>query len=228
MFGSSALRWPRLGRWPRLALAACCLLLALDSAVTAHAQGSSPGRGSAPVVVAARLLAAGQQVRSGDVRVAHWPRVAVVRGDLRRRADAVGHRVATAVAPGEALSASRLVGRDLTSGMPAGQVAVPVPLGDPRAAELVHAGDRVELYATARAVDGVDPDVDRDVDLDSSNAPATGDGAEVLATGLVVVAVLPGSDAAGSELVVAASRTTALRLTRASGSHSIAAVAEPP
>ncbi len=223
MFRSSALRLPRLGRWPRLALAACCLLLAVDSALTAHARSAAPVPATSSVVVAARALPAGHLVSSADVRLAQWPRGIVVAVDLRRRADALGHRVATAVGPGEALSSTRLVGRGLTAGLARGQVAVPVQLADAHAADVLHAGERVDLYALPHDTDGVAaPDAGA-----ARQADAT-----VLATGLAVLAVLPGSDAtaepAGVELLVAASQPTALRLTRASVSQSVAAVAEPP
>lgn len=223
MFRSSALRLPRLGRWPRLALAACCVLLAVDSALTEHARSPAPAPATSPVLVAARALPAGRLLTSVDIRVTQWPRAAVAAVDLRRRADAIGRRIATPVAPGEALSSTRLVGRGLTAGLAQGQVAVAVELGDAHAADVVHAGERVDLYALPRDTD--------DVGAPDDGAPQQAD-ATVLATGLVVLAVLPGADAAaepaGVELVVAASQSTALRLTRASVSQTVAAVAEPP
>lgn len=217
MFGSLTARLPRLGTWPRVALIACCLLLALDSAVTAHARDVAPG--GVPVVVAARPLPAGHRVGAADIRVARWPPAVRAAADLRRRADAVGRRLSTALAPGEPVSSTRLIGHDLTTALAVGQVAAAVQLADPHAGDLVRPGDRVELYALPRSADGVDP-----------TAPAATSEADprVVASGLRVLAVLPESDQEGTEVVVAATPETAARLARASVSGVIDAVGEPP
>lgn len=217
MFGPLITRLPRLGKWPRLAVAACCMLLALDSAATARARDASAAKGSVPVVVAAHALAAGRRLTPSDIEVAHWPARSRAGADARRVGAVVGRRLITAIGAGEAISSTRLLGRDLSTGLAAGEVAVPVTVADTHAVDLLHPGDRVELYAIARAADVFDP-----------SAAATGTATMVVGTDLRVLAVLPAGDAGGAELVVAAPRATALRLIHAGVAQALAAVAEPP
>ncbi|WP_375491846.1 SAF domain-containing protein [uncultured Jatrophihabitans sp.] len=224
MFGSFTARLPRLGTWPRAALVACCLLLALDSAVIAHARTAAPS--AVPVVVAARALPAGHRVSPTDIRIVHWPRTVRAAADLRRRADAVGRRLSAALTPGEPVSSTRLIGSDLTAGLPAGQVVTAVQLADPHAGDLLRTGDRVALYAVPRAADDLDPAAS--TTGPASPASPAADAPQVLAGGLRVLALVPGSDQEGAEIVVAAAPSTAARIAQAAASKTIDAVGEPP
>jgi pilus assembly protein CpaB len=212
-------RLPRIGRWPRAALAAACALLALDSAVSARS--TPPPRPhptvGAAVIVAARDLPAGRRLTDRDVVVARWPRALVPVSAAQRVDTVVGRRLTSALARREAVTRTRLLGRDLTTGLAAGLVAVPVPLADPHAADLLHPGDHVDLLAAPRA-DGIDI-----VGPRGSSGPVT-----VVGSRLLVLAALPGGTASGTELVVAANRQTAVRITQVSGSQTLAGVGVPP
>ncbi len=107
MFDALRRRLPRLGRWPRLALAASCGLLALDSAVKAHGAPPAPASRSEAVVVAARDLPAGRRLMAGDLTTLHWPSSLVPASAVRRVPPVVGRRLATPLARHEALTATR-------------------------------------------------------------------------------------------------------------------------
>ena len=215
MFDSLRRRLPRIGRWPRLALAACCALLALDSAVSARAGQPVTAGARRPVVVAARELSVGHRITSRDVRMAGWPAQLVPPSAVQQTATVIGRRTASAFARGELLTPARLVGRDLTTGLPAGFVAAPVPLADDHAIDLLHPGDHVDLFASSRTDDALP-----DRRAESSAAP-TGDH-------LLVLAVFRGTGESGTELVVAADRATAERISRTGVSQIITAVGVPP
>lgn len=213
MFG--AIRFPHLGRRPRLLLAGGCLVLALASALGAK-HGGTPRPRSVPVLVAARDLPAGHLLTRHDVAIARWP--AAIRppdagGDP---AVVVGRRLAGPVRTQEALTATRLLGPDLAAGLRAGLVATTVALGDAHASDLVRAGDRVDLLEAARPPDIADPG------LTSSAHVRT------VSTHVVVLAVLPATADSDAELVVATDRATAVRITRDSPNHVFTAVVVPP
>lgn len=192
---------PRLGRLPRLLLAGTCLLLALLSALGAK-RAKSPHTRLVPVLVAARGLPAGHPLVAGDVRVARWPagqRPVSARASPR---DVIGRRLAAPIAAGEAVTGTRLVGRDLATGLGPGRVAVSVPLDEVHSIDLVHVGDRVDVFETPRTDNGFDPPT------------AVSRRVTEVADGVLVLAVLPGSDEAGAAIVVAADRSTAIRITR--------------
>ncbi|HET8583909.1 MAG TPA: SAF domain-containing protein [Jatrophihabitans sp.] len=214
MFGSLRHRLPRLGRVPRLCLAGACLLLALLSA-TGSKHGPAPAP-SVAVLVAARDLPAGHTLARSDVAVGRWPPELRPAGARAAPAEVVGQRLAGPVRVREPITTSRLVGRDLAAGLGAGQVAVPVPLDDPHAADVVHAGDRVQLLETPRPADA------------GVATPAAASRVAVVASGALVLAVLPVSGDAGTELVVAADRATAVRITRDRPSQMFAVIVDPP
>ena len=138
----------RLGRWPRLAAAGLCLLVALALAVRA------PGRRRlmhlTRVVIATAHLPAGHVLRAGDLAVARWPAQLRPAGAAAAVDRLVGTRLAGPLGAREPVTPSRLLGADLTAGLAAGVVATTVSLADPGAADLVHAGDQVDLLATPR------------------------------------------------------------------------------
>lgn len=208
-------RLPRLGKWPRLLGAACCLLLAAGSALAAPSGRPTTGA-TVPVVVAARPLPAGHVLTRDDLVVRRWPaqlRPPNARGDPGALA---GRRLAGPVGRGETITATRLLGSDLATQLPVGLVAAAVSLGDPHAADLVRPGDRVDLLEADRPADPL------------AAAPATRPAVELLAAGCRVLAVLPASAAADAELVVAVDRNTAVRITRDSATQVFTAVAAPP
>jgi Flp pilus assembly protein CpaB len=215
MFHSLRRRLSLIGKWPRLCAAGICLLLALTSAVGAKRSGDKSAA-SLPVVVAAHSLPAGHTLTRGDLTVARWPsglRPGNARADP---ADALGQRLAGPVAAREPITASRLVGRDLMSGLTGGLVAAPVTLDDPHGADLVHAGDRVDLLEAPRA-----PQV---AEAAASVPPQI----SVVASRALVLAVLPGRDGAAAELVLAVDRATAVRITRDRPGQTFTAIGDPP
>ena len=214
MFDLLRRRLPRLGRWPRVALAACCALLALDSAVSARASRSAPAA-ARKVVVTTRDLSVGHRLTSRDIRIANWPTRLVPRSAVHQTSTVLGRPVASALGRGELLTRARLVGRDLTTGLPAGFVAAPVPLADEHAIDLLHPGDYVDLFASPRTDDAIP---DRRADPSAASA---GDH-------LLVLAVFRGTGESGTELVVAADRATAARISRTGVSQIITAVGVPP
>jgi Flp pilus assembly protein CpaB len=220
MFDALRRRLPRIGRWPRLALAASCALLALDSAVSAHGTPAKRDRAApgTPVVVAARDLPAGRRLTNGDITVVRWPAHLVPHSALRDVRSLVGRRLAGGLARREAVTTPRLLGRDLTTGLGPGLVAVPVPLADSHAGDLLHPGDHVDLLAAPRADD---PAAAVGRPVSTASVPVAG-------SHLLVLAVFAASGESGTELVVAADRVTAARITRLGGSQTLAAVGVPP
>lgn len=107
---------------------------------------------TASVVVARTTLAAGQRIASGDVEVRHWPLALLPKGVVGDAATVVGRVLASPVAPGEALTASRWVGPGLLDGQPSGLVAAVVPLLDGAAGQLARPGVRVDVVASSGEV----------------------------------------------------------------------------
>ncbi len=206
----------RLRGWPRRILALACLLVAAASALTTRSSADAKPGPSAPVLVAAHALAAGTVLRTADLQIASWPTALRKASGLARAEQAVGHRLAAGVAAHEAVTTTRLVGRQLATGLPPGLVATTVPLAGSAATSLVHAGDLVDLLAT------IQPPVD--------GGPAS---AEVLAHDARVLAVLPAptgsaSGEASTTVVVAVDSPTARRIAAASGLPILATVRDPP
>lgn len=196
-----------------------CLLLALSSAL-GKGTDAPVGR-SVPVLVAARDLPAGHTVRAQDVRVAQWP--PSLRPSSARAAPTgvVGRRLVAPVAAREAVTSDRLLGPGLAAALPAGLVVAPVTVDDPHVAEFVHAGDRVDLLATSRPPDGLDPP-----------APHAS-GVATLARAVLVLAAfsgaaVSGSDGAGSEIVLAVDRSVAIAVARDRSTHLFTVVTDPP
>jgi pilus assembly protein CpaB len=206
---------PQLGRWPRLLLAGCCLLLALASAVKAH-PATRPAAHDLPVVIAASDLAAGHQLTRADLHVVRWPaelRPPGARGDP---ATVTGRRLAGPIGRGEPITGTRLIGTDLAAGLPRRLVAAAVSLGDGHAIDLVQPGDHVDLLEADRPVDPL-------------AGPTSRTGAVVdVASHISVLAVLPATESSDAELVVAVDRPTEVRITRDVATHVFTAVVVPP
>ncbi len=191
-----------LNRWPRRLAALACLLLAGASLLSARRPPVAAPVPQPSGAGAAREIPAGSTLVAADVTISHWPRSLVPAGTVPDSHQLVGHRSAAAIGRGEAITTGRLVGADLAAGLPAGQLAVPVSLADPNAAALIRAGDRVDLVVTT------------DGEAERAGGPA--DPAVAVAVAVRVLAVLPPSkDAettAGTTLIVATDRATALRI----------------
>ena len=154
-----------------------------------------------PVAVAATDLAAGTALGFDRLATARLPPDAVPRGSSRNPAALVGRVLAGSVRAGEPLTDVRLVGPRLTDLLAADQVAAPVRLADLAVAALVHAGDRVDVLATAP---------------DAGHATVEAAGALVLAVGKAADgAAAAGEAAGGGLLVIAVDRATAARLAAA-------------
>ena len=102
-----------------------------------------------PVLVAARDVAAGSLLTDTDLRVDHVPRWGVGPGVLTAPGEAVGRRVASALAGGEPLTSTRLVPRGPLDGLPPGRVVLHVVSADPAAVDLLVPGLSARVYPTA-------------------------------------------------------------------------------
>ncbi len=125
----------------------CAAALAL-----ADLRPSPPPR--TPVVVAARALEAGTPLASGDLVIARLPPDAVADGAHADPDAVVGRAVVVAVPAGLPVVDALLRDDRLASSGPPGTVVVPVRLADPGVADLLRAGDRVDLFATATSATG--------------------------------------------------------------------------
>jgi hypothetical protein len=129
-------------RWLDLRLVAGVALVLL--AVVVGARVVSSAERTAPVLVAARDLAAGTVLTADDLTVV---RAKVPAGYLAERASAVGRALARPVGAGELVPAAALqVTPPLTT------VAVPLAAG---AAPELHAGQRIELWLSTSACPSV-------------------------------------------------------------------------
>lgn len=214
MIASLHRRLPRLGRWPRLLLAATCLLLAAGTSLEAKSERHRPAH-SVPVIVAAHDLPAGHALTRHDLAISRWPPALCPAGTRHNPKALIGRRTAGPIAGHEVLLGTRLVNAHLTDGLDPRLVAAPAKLDDPHALDLVRAGDRVDLLATARA-----PDLPDAIEP----TPQT----STLAANALVLAALPATDDVGAELILAVERATALRITRDSAGYVFTAVVVPP
>jgi pilus assembly protein CpaB len=169
----------------RRAAAGLLLLVALGLLVTPAAAPAGT-----PVLVAARDLAPGVALRPADVVVRALPGDAVPAGALADPAAVAGRQVVGGVRAGEALTDVRMLGPAAAvaaAGVP-DAAGVPVRLADAGVVALLAPGTRVDL-------------------MGAGSAPVVGEAADpepvVLASGAVVLAVLPAPDrAAGAAPVV--------------------------
>jgi pilus assembly protein CpaB len=195
----------RFGRWPRRLLAIGCLTLAAVSAIDA----AQAEQGRTRIVIAARDLPAGAPIRPGQVASVLWPARLVTRHALHRLAEASGRVPVAAIAVGEPVTETRLVGADLAVGLPAGTVVATVAVADAAASTVLHPGDHADLVR-----------------------PATSDGdgtaglpAVVLARDVTVLAVFTADSAqAAVSIAVAVDEATALRLSGSIGVPLVATV----
>ena len=219
----------RLAGWTRRAVAVGLLLTAVVLALAPERPAGGPPAAAlegTPVVVAGRDLAAGSRLSARDVQVVAMPSALVPSGAARQPRAVVGRVVAGAVRRGEPVTDARLAGPGLTAGLdPRDYAAVPVRLADPEAAALVRSGDRVDvLGATVDAGEAAPLTAGRPGTADGAGADAV-----VVASGVRVLAVLRGREAAdGVLLVVAAPPSAARRLAGAAARQRLTVAVRPP
>ena len=102
-----------------------------------------------PALLAARAVPAGAVLAASDLRVGLVRHDVAQPGALTALPDAVGRRVGASLAPGEALTASRLVPRGPVDGLPRGRVALHVVAADPASVDLLAPGVGARVYPAA-------------------------------------------------------------------------------
>lgn len=162
------------------------------------------------IVVASQPLPPGSALEPGDLAIAQVPAEYVVPGTIVAIDDAVGRTIAGGIDAGEPVTRSRLVS---TRPRDDGLHTVPVRLADAEAADLLEPGSVVDLVLTSQ-----DPTAR---DTTGGDADAQGTTGQVIAQGVQVVTVPrratssglgPGTRSAGSLIVVATDRRTAVAL----------------
>ncbi len=211
-----------LAGWPRRLLALSCLLLAAVSGLHAAQSKSRAAISVSDVVIATHTVAAGATLSAADLRVVQWPTALRPSTALRSVDAGLGRRLAVALETGDVLTAQRLVGADLTAGLPAGMIAAPVTLADSGSASLIRPGDHVDLLSTGSDSNGDDS---------GGSSAASGSAASVIALDVLVLAVLPAaadSSGGGSQLVVAADHSAELHIAQAAADLVLATVTSDP
>ncbi|MDR2565829.1 MAG: SAF domain-containing protein [Bifidobacteriaceae bacterium] len=132
-------------RWAIWALFAALLVrIALPGIVSAATGGEL-------AVVLARNIAAGSELTAADVRLARIPAGVLPANALDEIDQAVGGRVVIDLPSGMVLVEGLLGEASAVEGIPAGLVAVALRLNDPGLADVLAAGDRIDVMASAGA-----------------------------------------------------------------------------
>lgn len=214
-----------LWRARHLVVAVCCGAAAA-SAVQVLAPAPPLTR---DVVVAARALEPGSELKRADVEVRAVPTALVPADAIRDPDEAVGRVPAVRLAAGLPLSAELVAGGAFAALAPAGTVVVPVRLDDATAG-LLRPGDRVDLVTTAVAT-GADGAATgpgylarRALVLPSRGRPTGGDSGGGLLGGATGQDPSGGGDGA---TVLAVSPQEAPGLSAASSAGAVAAVLVP-
>ncbi len=122
----------------------------MAAAVALQAAAPPPAR-TTPVMVAAHDLAAGRQVRDGDLRVTGWRPGTEPSDATADPAALVGRTLSGPVRRGGVVGPAELLGPGLLTGQAPDLLAVPVRLADAAGAGLARRGDRVDVIAAASA-----------------------------------------------------------------------------
>jgi Flp pilus assembly protein CpaB len=168
------------------------LATALALLAIAVAFRGDPGSERVAIVVAAHDLPSGRTLAPDDVRMAGLDAATVPGGALQAPDLAVGRTLAAAARAGEPITDVRVLGArlaELAADSPDARI-VPIRLADRGVAELLRAGDRVDVVTTA------------DAEPASEIAAKTATVARTLATDAAVVLVSDSADARDSERVV--------------------------
>jgi Flp pilus assembly protein CpaB len=195
------------------ALLLAAVVLALRPEAPSTALGAQPA--GVTVVVTARDRPAGAILAKADLRTVSLPAGVVPAGAARQLPALLGRTLAGPVRRGETVTDARLVGPGLTAGLgPQESSAVPVRLAEAEAAALVRPGDRVDVLGTP---------------VEAAGVAGGGTDAIEVATGVRVLAVLGGDEAAdGVVLVIAAAPAAARRLAGAAARHRLTVTVRPP
>ena len=191
--------------------------LAAGSVAFALQALAPPPPAGTDVVVAARDLAAGAVVSTGDLRVAHRPAGDVPSGALTSTAAATGRPVSSAVRRGEVLTDVRLVGPAALRGLADGTVAAPVRVVDAESAALLRPGDVVDLLAASATPDAP-----------TGEARLVASGVRVLLAPRQQRSSLTAGLGNGALLLVATSSSTAARLAAAAVTDRLSVVLRGP
>lgn len=187
--------WSLQRKWQRLQRPVALLLLS-SAALLLWGRNHSTTP-TEPTLVAARDVPAGQILTEEDVAVTAWPASVRPVAALADPSAIVGRRAVAAVAAGEPMSASRVVGPSALAASGDGRVAVLLP-DDPLArAGLLHPGDHVDIV-------GLDGEVARTLAPAAPVLTVTEEGAVLIAVPAEAAPAV--AQAAGSGSVTAVLR----------------------
>ena len=130
----------------RRGIAAVCASLAVLMVISALTGGKSDHT----VVVASHALAPGTQIAADDLTEGTLPASTVWSGVFSTPGALVGRTTSHAIAAGQPLGRSDIVGTDLLRGLRAGTVAVEIAPSQISNTSMLQAGHRIDLYATDR------------------------------------------------------------------------------
>ena len=102
-----------------------------------------------PVVVVVQDLLPGHVLTRGDLTVADWPKDLIPGGAVADPVGLVGKALAAGMSRGEPVTAVRIRGPGLLTGVRSGLVAAHVRLADPAMAAMATPGDHVDLISSS-------------------------------------------------------------------------------
>ncbi|WP_434614668.1 Flp pilus assembly protein CpaB [Arthrobacter sp. A5] len=197
-------RLARLLRRRRRLLAA---LLFCAAAATIVQQLTPAPLATFEAVVAARDLAGGTTLGSGDLAVQNLPQYAVPGAAFRSVDNVAGQQLSGPLRKGQVITDAALLGAGLLVGAPPGSQAVPIRLADAATVALINPGQRVNVVLSTSA--GLDQTISNQLLAEAVpvlwKPPANGQSQNLL----------PGRETDGL-VVVAASAEQALKLAGAS------------
>lgn len=213
--GSSRVDAARLVRRHRRALAG---LAAAASIATLGMALQPPAVATRGVVVAAADLPTGRALVTGDLTVAEVPSGVLPSGARGDPSEFLGRVLAAPVARGEVIAGHRLTGMPAWS-VPPGTMPIPVRFADPQAAELLSAGQHVDVVAASGpGLDGAAPFASAELVAQDVLVLA------VITAGAASEGILAGQAATDEEnplVLLAADRGAALAIAGAQGRASL-------
>jgi Flp pilus assembly protein CpaB len=174
------------------------------------------GPPTVPVVVAGRDLPPGTVLTADVLRVVRFPATLQPRGRAPTPDGLEGRTLAAAVRAGEPITDLRVVGAGLTAQLPPGQVVAPVRLADLAVAELLRAGDRVDVLASVSDGARAETVATSALVLAATGTAAGGDGTAAA------------DNTPGGLLLLAVDGPTAARLAAATASATLTVTLTPP
>jgi len=140
----------RRGRWRRTVAARVLSAVLAGAALwlTVSALLPAPPDPGVPVLVVTRDLPLGATVGADDVRVDRRPDAYVPRGALTAGEAAVGRVLGAPMVSGEIVTATRFRGPGQLAALPAGSLAVSLPVGDPSIVSTLRPADLVSVLVT--------------------------------------------------------------------------------